>query len=978
MTGEPRCHMRTHPWTMYTRIPRHWIGSSIQSCSIKIGIRRESKNKWECRTPIVPTHVKQLLQEAPTAQIIVQPCSRRVFPNGVFEAAGATIQEDLSECDLILGVKEIPTTDLLPNKAYLFFSHTHKGQRHNMPMLQHVLKKNITLLDYELLTDDKGKRTVRFGYFAGIVGVINGIHGLGEHLLSYGYRTPFLTLGQAHHYINIAHIKEALGRVSDQLSIYGLPQALGPMVFCVTGTGNVSSGVMDMLTLLPHEIIRPEHLPSLCPQSSSQTARKYDPKKIYILHVPASDYLCDEHGKYDRDDYHANPAKYQSKFHKIIAPYISALFNGIYWDNACPRLLTASQLSQLATANRLRLLSIADISMDLNGSIEMVRQTTNIDEPFFLYDPITEQISHDNATDGLDPIKRNLVQIMAIDNLPSELPQDASEYFSDHLFPYMAEYVRTNGQALALPHFRKAMIVEQGKILPHFSELLTKRLAEFGNEPEKTLKKVSKPPKKVLLLGSGYVTKPFLWYFSSGIRSPYDLATLGEINVTVASQHEQELEALKKYSMSMSPRTPIQCEKIDLSATDANTLTALVSNYDVVVSLLPAPMHPVVAKACIAAKKHMVTASYVSPEMQALNDAAKEANVAILNEIGLDPGIDHMSAMRIIDSAKQSGNRVKAFVSWCGGLPAPEHSGNPFGYKFSWNPKGAISAILKAAKYRKNGKIISIDATQVLKAAIPVQMFPGFAFEGYPNRDSVHYETIYGLSTENQAPMSSIETTFRGTLRYRGYSAIMDGLITLGLLDDNPKQTAGLSGCSSWADAMKVLLQSDPYSFEQAIKDRVPNDGGRVYRALQWLGAFSLYEPFDKKAPTLLDAICGLLQKKLLYAPSERDLAFLTNTFVLENAQGNRETMSSTLLCYGGSGVGDGPDMEGCSAMAKTVGLPVAIATELLLTVDAVPERGVLVPLKANIYGPILERLRKCGIQIIEQKSPVVSELYVP
>lgn len=940
--------------------------SLISKRFIKIGIRREGKNRWECRVPIVPAHVKKILQESPTSQIIVQPCTKRTFPNSVFEAAGAIIQEDLSSCDIILGVKEVPISELLPEKVYLFFSHTHKGQSHNMPLLQHIINNRITLLDYELLTDDSGKRTVKFGYFAGLVGAINGINGLGDRLLSHGYRTPFLNIGRAHSYVNLAHIKEALHHTSEQLSIYGIPQQLGPMIFCVTGTGNVSTGVMDILTLLPHEIITTKQLESISNISSTDSLSRYDTKKIYILQVPAADYLYNKDGKYIREEYHSNPSKYQSKFHEIIAPYITILFNGIYWNTQCPRLLTNSQLSKLASL--LRLYTIADISVDLNGSIEPVQQITNIDDPFFIYEPTTGKIVANTSNEVQSKSKG--IQIMAVDNLPTELARDASEYFSDSLFPYLMDYVRSNGDALTRPHFQRAMIVDKGQLVPRF-EHLSKMISNTSTRDQGSTK-------KILLLGSGLVSRPFIQYFSSKLSFQPQL--------TVASNNAEELEALKT-----NFGKNIQFELLDLGSENSE-LFGLIQKNDIVVSLLPASMHVQVANACISSKKHMVTASYTTASMKELHEKAKEANIVIINEIGLDPGIDHLSAMKVIDSVKKSGGRIKTFVSWCGGLPAPEYSNNPFGYKFSWSPKGVLLALLNSAKYRKAGKLIDIDAGKLVKTVISVDMFPGFSFEGIANRDSIQYESVYGLNQIGSNGNSMMDTMFRGTLRYKGFSLLMDGFIQLGLLDTTPKQMQSMSTCGSWADAMKILLQSDTHSFEQAITTKLASStmasdtqrpitlmpaheymspASKVYRALQWLGAFSLYEPFDKKSSTILDAFCSLLQKKLGYGPGERDLVFLAHYFITENAQGNREYISSLLVCYGDQHI------NGNSAMAKTVGLPTAITAELILT-DVIKDRGVIVPTQPNIYNPLLDKLKQHGINIIDHHSPFALDIFVP
>lgn len=170
-------------------------------------------------------------------------------------------------------------------------------------------------------------------------------------------------------------------------------------------------------------------------------------------------------------------------------------------------------------------------------------------------------------------------------------------------------------------------------------------------------------------------------------------------------------------------------------------------------------MHPYVAESCIENKKHMVTASYVSPSLSELDSKASNAGITILNELGLDPGIDHLAAMQVFEQVKAEGGKIISFVSWCGGLPAPENSGNPFGYKFSWSPKGALLAALNSAKYLENGKIVEIEGENLLSSAKHVSILPGFNFEGIPNRDSTKYAKLYGIEDAS--------TIFRGTLRYK-------------------------------------------------------------------------------------------------------------------------------------------------------------------------------------------------------------------
>ncbi len=220
---------------------------------------------------------------------------------------------------------------------------------------------------------------------------------------------------------------------------------------------------------------------------------------------------------------------------------------------------------------------------------------------------------------------------------------------------------------------------------------------------------------------------------------------------------------------------------VPLDVKNSDALGNLVSTHDIVVSFVPAIMHPLVAEQCLKFNKHLVTASYISPAMQAFDVRAKQAGLTFMNEIGLDPGIDHLTACQMFDEVKEKGGQINSFVSWCGGLPAPEFSNNPLGYKFSWSPKGVLLAGLNSAKFKRNGLLITTPGTELLANAVDVPIFKGFSFEGLANRDSLSYINTYQLDPIH------LETMFRGTLRYKGYSELMNCFAKMGLLDTTPR-----------------------------------------------------------------------------------------------------------------------------------------------------------------------------------------------
>lgn len=246
--------------------------------------------------------------------------------------------------------------------------------------------------------------------------------------------------------------------------------------------------------------------------------------------------------------------------------------------------------------------------------------------------------------------------------------------------------------------------------------------------------------KEVLVLGSGYVAKPAVDYLSSA-----------GFSVTVASNIVEDANRIVDGLEG--------CKAVKFDANKPEDLKNLIQKSSTVISLLPAVMHPTIAKECINQKKNMITGSYISPEMSAMSLAAESSGITVLNEIGLDPGLDHLSAMKLIDEVRSQGDQIVSFVSWCGGLPAPECADNPFGYKFSWRPQGVLQATQNPARYLLNGKMINVAGKDLLNSARPINIHPAFAFEGIPNRDSTGYIDQYGLA--------GVQTMFRGTLRYR-------------------------------------------------------------------------------------------------------------------------------------------------------------------------------------------------------------------
>ena len=434
--------------------------------------------------------------------------------------------------------------------------------------------------------------------------------------------------------------------------------------------------------------------------------------------------------------------------------------------------------------------------------------------------------------------------------------------------------------------------------------------------------------KKVLVLGAGLVAKPLVRYL---LGHGYE--------VTCASRTVAKAEKLID-SHAHGRAYPLNLQ-------DEAKLGEFIDGCDLAVSLAPPSFHALVARMCVERRKPMVTTSYVSDEMQALDGPARSAGVVVLNEIGVDPGIDHMSAMRIINEVKQRGGRIVSFMSYCGGLPAPEANDNPFGYKFSWAPRGVLLASRNGARYLRDGRRVTVAPERLFRDMHVLQV-EGFGdFEAYPNRDSLGYLDVYGLH--------GIETLFRGTLRNMGWCDCLYNYRKLGLLELDPLDVAG----KTYAEFMRDFLGADPGADLRnaaARKMGVPPDALPVWN-LHWLGMFS-DRTFTVDRISPLDALGELMFEKLAFKTGERDLIVLYHDFHTVYPDGRKERITSRLIELGQEG--------GDSAMSRTVSLPAAIGVHLILQ-GRIATPGVLRPVIPEIYEPVLEELATLDIVCTEQ-----------
>ncbi len=425
-----------------------------------IGIRREDKNRWERRVALTPEQVNRLKQQHPV-EFICQPFPTRAFSDLEYQRAGAQVSEDLSPSSIILGIKEIPEPLLLPNKVYLFFSHTIKAQKYNMPMLQRLLELQATLIDYELIKDDKGRRLVFFGRYAGLAGMVDTLHAFGVRLQQQGVDTPFSAIKMAHEYKDISDAKNHIRQIGQTISAHGLPESISPAVVGFSGYGHVSKGAQEVFDLLPHQEIEPQELPRVSSDNNKFLYKVVFAERDMVEPVSAQD-------TFELSDYFNHPEKYRSQFERHL-PHLSMLVNGIYWDSRYPKLVTKEYLKKRWAENApLRLQTIGDISCDINGSIECTEKATESGNPYFTYNPVTDTVTDGSEGDG--------VVIMAVDNLPAEIPRDSSEAFSQTLLPFMpaliqADFSRPFAQ-LALPaEIKNAIICHRGQLVPEYAYL---------------------------------------------------------------------------------------------------------------------------------------------------------------------------------------------------------------------------------------------------------------------------------------------------------------------------------------------------------------------------------------------------------------------------------------------------------------------------------------------------------------------------
>lgn len=441
--------------------------------------------------------------------------------------------------------------------------------------------------------------------------------------------------------------------------------------------------------------------------------------------------------------------------------------------------------------------------------------------------------------------------------------------------------------------------------------------------------------KKILLLGGGLSSSTLIQYLlNESISSNWQL-TIGDLDVDLI---------LKKINGHPNAKA------IPFDLSNEKQLKELIESCDLVISMLPAKFHPVIARECLSQSKHMVTASYISPEMQEMDEEARKKNLIFLNEAGLDPGIDHMSAMRVIHRIQKEGGKMLAFKSSTGGLVAPESDNNPWNYKFTWNPRNVVLAGQGVSQYIVNGRYKYIPYHKLFSRVEETEV-PGYGkFEIYPNRDSLKYRSLYGLE--------DIPTMFRGTIRRPGYCAAWDVFVQLGMTSD--EFTLPNSNEMTHRQFINSFLGYDPIKpVEQKVCDYLGLSlDSEVMTRVIYTGIFEETK-IEKANQSPAQILQTLLEKKWKLEEHDIDMIVMQHQFEYE-LKGKKKKITSSMIVKGENQVH--------TAMSITVGTPVAIAVKMILKGEF-SETGVLAPVTPAIYDPILDELENFGIHFIEEES---------
>lgn len=437
--------------------------------------------------------------------------------------------------------------------------------------------------------------------------------------------------------------------------------------------------------------------------------------------------------------------------------------------------------------------------------------------------------------------------------------------------------------------------------------------------------------RKILLIGAGKSSSYLVKYLS-------DHSQAENWQVVVADANKKNAEAITAKLAN--------CIPIAFNATDEKEREQYIKDSDIVISLLPATLHSLIAEDCIKYGKHLVTASYTSPEMKGLSDAAKKADLVFLTEMGLDPGIDHMSAKKLIDSIAEDGGEVTVFKSYCGGLIAPESDDNPWNYKVTWNPRNVVLAGQGTSRYLDEGQIKYVPYSRVFSQIEKIKVPGEGGYDAYVNRDSLKYIDPYGIK--------NAKTVLRGTLRHKGFCKKWNCLVALGITDDSfvIEDASELTYKQFASSFLPAKVELDAFLWKNFEIEK----GDKEYKAIDWLGLLS-DEKIGMTYVTPAQILQKLLEKKLKLKPKDKDMIVMYHE--IHCKKGKKESIIQSSLEVKG-------ENNQYTAMAKTVGLPLAMATKLILN-NKVKSRGVIIPVQKEIYIPVLKELEQYGVKFVEK-----------
>jgi saccharopine dehydrogenase-like NADP-dependent oxidoreductase len=443
--------------------------------------------------------------------------------------------------------------------------------------------------------------------------------------------------------------------------------------------------------------------------------------------------------------------------------------------------------------------------------------------------------------------------------------------------------------------------------------------------------------KRILLLGAGLSSTSLIDYLLTNSVVYNWKITIGDVCLDVVQ---------KKINGHPNARA------LKFDVNNPSQLDEEVKNSDLIISMLPARMHHLVAKQCLKFEKNLVTASYVPKEEMQMEDEVKQKGLLFLNEIGVDPGIDHMSAMKVIHKIEEEGGKLISFKSSTGGLVAPEYDNNPWQYKFTWNPRNVVLAGQGVCCYIKNGRLKYIPYHKLFKRIETTEILDYGTFEVYPNRDSLSYRSTYGLE--------NIPTIFRGTLRRPGYCKAWDVFVQLGMTSD--EYIVENSSTLTYREFVNSFLAYDPLKpVEKKVAEycRIDFDSPEMEK-LKWLGIFE-NEPIELENVTPAQILQHRLEQKWKLEPEDKDMIVMQHQFEYEK-DGKKKGIKSSLVVIGKDQLH--------TAMSITVGTPVAIAAKLILT-GKLNKTGVVIPVEKDVYTPILEELEDYGIKFVEEEFDI-------